>query len=43
MFSCIYLRHCVTDPTHVIDMSYLWVSDEGALTAKTIRILDHLI
>jgi hypothetical protein len=37
------LRHYVSDPTHVIDMSTLEVSDEGALTTEPIRILDHLI
>jgi hypothetical protein len=26
------LRHYVSDPTHVIDMSSLQVSDEGVLT-----------
>jgi hypothetical protein len=26
------------DPTHVIDMSSLHVSDEGALTAEPVRI-----
>jgi hypothetical protein len=34
------LRHYVSDPTHVIDMSSLQVSDEGALTAEPICILD---
>jgi hypothetical protein len=29
------LRHYINDPTHVIDMSSLQVSDEGALTAET--------
>jgi hypothetical protein len=43
MFSCIGLRHYVSDPTHVIDMSSLHVSDKGALTAKPVRILDQRI
>ena len=37
------LRHYVSDPTHVIDMSSLQVLDEGALTMEPIHILDHLI
>ena len=37
-FSCIYLRHYVSDPTHVIDMSSLHVSDEGALMTEPVRI-----
>jgi hypothetical protein len=37
------LRHYVTDPTNVIDMISLQVSDEGSLTAEPIRILDHRI
>jgi hypothetical protein len=43
MFSCIGLRHYVSDPTHVIDMSSLHVSDEGALTAEPVRILDQCV
>jgi hypothetical protein len=43
IFHVFFLRHYVRDPTHVIDMSYLQVSDEGALTAEPIRILYHLI
>ena len=38
MFSCTCLRHCVGDPTHVIDMSSLHVSNEGALMAEPVRI-----
>ena len=37
------LRHYISDPTHVIDMSSLQVSDEGALMAEPIFILDHCI
>jgi hypothetical protein len=37
------LRHYVSDPTHVIDMSSLHVSDEGALTADPVRILDQCV
>jgi hypothetical protein len=40
MFLCICLRQYVSDPTHVIDMSSLHVSDEGALTAEPVRISD---
>jgi hypothetical protein len=41
VFIC--LRHYVSDPTHVIDMSSLHVSDEGALTAEPVHILDQRI
>ena len=37
------LRHYVSDPTHVIDISSLQVSDEGVLTTEPIRILDHRV
>jgi hypothetical protein len=37
------LRHYISNPTHVIDMSSLQVSYEGVLTAEPIRILDHSI
>jgi hypothetical protein len=37
MFSCICLRQYISDPTHVIDMSSLHVSDEGVLTAEPVR------
>ena len=37
------LRHYISDPTHVIDMSSLQVSDEGALTAEPVCILDHRV
>jgi hypothetical protein len=41
VFHVFVLRHYVSDPTHVIDMSSLHVSDEGALTTESVRILDH--
>jgi hypothetical protein len=41
MCSCTCLRHCVGDPTHVIDVSSLHVSNEGALMAEPVRILDQ--
>jgi hypothetical protein len=43
MFSCICLRLYVSDPTHVIDVSSLHVSDEGALTAEPVCILDQRV
>jgi hypothetical protein len=43
MFSCICLRLYVSDPTHVIDVSSLHVSDEGALTAERVCILDQRV
>ena len=43
VFHVFVLRHYVSDPTHVIDMSSLQVSDEGALTAEPVRILDHRV
>jgi hypothetical protein len=43
VFHVSILRHYISDPTYVIDMSSLHVSDEGALKAETIRILDHCI
>ena len=36
-------RNYISDPTHVPDMSSLQASDEGALTAESVRILDHRI
>jgi hypothetical protein len=33
VFHVSILRHYISDPTHVIDMSSLQVSDEGALMA----------
>jgi hypothetical protein len=43
VFHVSVLRHYISDPTHVIGMSSLQVSDEGALTAELIHILDHRI
>jgi hypothetical protein len=43
VFHVSVLRHYVSDPTHIIDMSSMQVSDEGSLTKKPICILDHLI
>jgi hypothetical protein len=43
VFHVSILRHYISDPTHVIDMSSLQVLDEGALTAEPICILDHCI
>jgi hypothetical protein len=43
VFDVSVLRHYVSDPTHIIDMSSLQVSDEGALMEEPIRILDHCI
>jgi hypothetical protein len=43
VFHISVLRHYISHPTHVIDMSSLQVSDEGALTAEPIYILDHRI
>jgi hypothetical protein len=43
VFHVYVLRHYVSDPTHVIDMSLLQVSVEGALTMEHIRILYHHI
>ena len=33
----------ISDPTHVIDLSSLQVSDEGALMAEPVHILDHRV
>jgi hypothetical protein len=41
VFHVSVLRHYISDPTHVIDISSLQVSDEGALMAEPVRILDH--
>jgi hypothetical protein len=43
VFHIFLLRHYVSDPTHVIDMSSLHMSDEGALMVEPICILDHRI
>ena len=39
VFHVSVLRHYISDPTHMIDMSSLHVSDEGALMAELVRIL----
>jgi hypothetical protein len=41
VFHISILRHYISDPTHMIDMSSLHVSDEGALTAESVCILDQ--
>ena len=41
VFHISVLRHYISDPTHMIDKSSLQVSDEGALTAEPVHILDH--
>jgi hypothetical protein len=43
VFHVSILRHYISDPTYVIDMSSLQVSNEGVLTAESIHILDHRI
>jgi hypothetical protein len=43
VFHVSVLRHYISDPTHVIHMISLQVSDEGALTTEPICILDHFI
>jgi hypothetical protein len=43
VFHVSVLRHYISDPTHIIDMSSLQVSDEGALTAEPVRILEHRV
>jgi hypothetical protein len=43
MFSLYLLQHYASDPTHVIDLSSLRVSNEGSLTVEPIRIMDHHI
>jgi hypothetical protein len=43
VFHVSVLRHYVSDPTHVIDMSSLQVLDEVALTIDPIHILVHHI
>jgi hypothetical protein len=43
VFHVSFLRHYVSDPTHVIDMSSLQVSDKGALVMEIICILYHHI
>ena len=41
VFHVSVLRHYISYPTHVIDLSSLQVSDEGALMAEPVHILDH--
>jgi hypothetical protein len=41
VFHVSVLRHYISDLSHVIDLSSLQVSDEGALMVEPIRILDH--
>ena len=43
VFHVSVLRHYISDPTHVIDLSSLQVSDKGALMAEPVRILDHRV
>jgi hypothetical protein len=43
VFHVSVFRHYISDPTHVIDMSSLQISDEGALTAEPVPILDHCV
>jgi hypothetical protein len=43
VFHISVLRHYIHDPTHVIDMSYFQVYDEGALMVEPIHILNHRI
>jgi hypothetical protein len=43
VFHVSVLIHYASDRTHVIDMSFLQVSDDGALMAEPIHILDHRI
>jgi hypothetical protein len=43
VFHVSVLRHYISDPSYVIAMSSLQMSDVGALMAKPIRILDHCL
>ena len=43
VFHVSVLRHYISDPTHVIDLSSLQVSDEEALMAELVHILDHRV
>jgi hypothetical protein len=43
VFHVSILRHYISDPTHVIDMSSLQVSDERAITVEPVHILDHRV
>ena len=41
VFHVSVLCHYISDPSHVIDLSSLQVSDEVALMVESINILDH--
>jgi hypothetical protein len=43
VFHVFVLRHYISDPTHVIDMSSLQVLEEGVLKDKSICIPNHCI
>jgi hypothetical protein len=43
IFHVYVLRHYISDPSHVIDMRCLQVSDEVSLMMDPIRILQHHI
>jgi hypothetical protein len=43
VFHISILRHYVSDPTHVIHLSSLQVSDKGVLMVEPIHILDRCI
>ena len=43
VFHVSVLRHYISDPTHVIDVSSLQVSDDGVLMDKPVCILDHRV
>jgi hypothetical protein len=41
VFHVSFLRHYISNPSHVIDLSSLQVSDEGSLIVEPICMLDH--
>jgi hypothetical protein len=43
VFHVSVLRHYISDPSHVFDMSSFQVLDEAALMVEVIHILDHHI
>ena len=43
VFHVSVLRHYISDPTHMIDLSSLQVLDKGELMAEPVRILDHRV
>jgi hypothetical protein len=43
LFHVSVLRHYISDPSHVIDMISLQVSDKCSLMMEPIHILDHHI